>query len=88
MPTQLRDQLLKESHRGMYSGHFSGNRLYNTLVRYWWWPGMYKDAMAFCKKSPEFAIVTGAGRQHRDRSRLFAWISWTYLVLNKATDML
>ena len=36
VPTHLRDQLLKESHRGVYSGHFSGNRLYNTLVRHWW----------------------------------------------------
>jgi len=63
VPSHLREQLLRESHRGIYSGHFSGNRLYNLLVKHWWWPGMYADAMAFCKKCPECAIVTGAGRQ-------------------------
>ena len=26
---------------------------------------MYKDAMAFCKRCPECAVVTGAGPQHR-----------------------
>ena len=26
---------------------------------------MYTDAMAFCKKCPECAVVTGAGRQHK-----------------------
>ena len=65
VPSHLREQLLVQSHRGVYSGHFSGNRLYNTLVRHWWWPGMYADAMALCKKCPECAVVTGAGRQHR-----------------------
>ena len=49
----------------MYSGHFSGNRLYNTLLRHWWWPGMYLVATAYCKKCPECAISTGTSRQHR-----------------------
>ena len=65
VPSHLREQLLVQSHREVYSGHFSGNRLYNTLVRHWWWPGMYADAMALCKKCPECAVVTGAGRQRR-----------------------
>lgn len=65
VPHHLREQLLKESHRGIYSGHFSGNRLYNTLARHWWWPGMYADAMAFCKRCPECAAVTGVGHQCR-----------------------
>ena len=65
VPSHLREQLLRESHRGAYSGHFSGSRLYNTLVRHWWWPGMYANAVTFCKKCPECAVVTGAGRQHR-----------------------
>ena len=65
VPSHLREQLLEENHRGIYSGHFSGNRLYNTLVRHWWWAGMYADAMAFCKRCPECVIATGAGRQHK-----------------------
>ena len=56
---------LEESHSGPLGGHFSGNRLYNALVRHWWWEGMYVDAQKFSKSCPECAIVTGGGRHHQ-----------------------
>ena len=31
VPSHLREQLLNENHRGVFSGHFSGPRLYNML---------------------------------------------------------
>ena len=65
VPSHLREQLLRENHKGTYSGHFSGLKLYSTLVKHWWWKGMYTDALAFCRRCPECAIVTGGGRQHR-----------------------
>ena len=65
VPSHLRERLLNENHRGVFSGHFSGPRLYNMLSRRWWWPGLYSDAMAFCKKCPECSIVAGGGRQNR-----------------------
>lgn len=46
VPSHLRVKVLQENHHGLYSGHFSGNGIYNTLVRHWWWPGMHVDAMA------------------------------------------
>ena len=58
-------QLLEENHRGLYGGHFSGGKLYNALVKRWWWRGMYTDVLAYCKKCPECVVVAGAGRQHR-----------------------
>ena len=61
----LREKLLRENHKGPYGGHFAGQTIYNTLVRNWWWEGMYTDALTFCKCCPECAVVTGAGRQHR-----------------------
>jgi len=30
-------------HSGPLSGHFSGDKLYKTLVHHWWWQGMYTD---------------------------------------------
>ena len=63
VPSHLWEHLLRECHRGIYSGHFSGNRLYNTLAGHWWWPGMYADALETCRNCPECAIVTGGGRQ-------------------------
>ena len=65
VPQHLREKLLEETHRGAYGGHFSGERIYKALVLHWWWDGMYADAIAFCKRCPECAIVTGGGRQCR-----------------------
>ena len=65
VPQHLREQLLRENHKGLYGGHFAGQRVYNTLVRHWWWEQMYADAMIFCKQCPECAIVMGASCQHR-----------------------
>ena len=65
VPRHLRENLLQETHGGVYAGHFSAPKLYKLLLRHWWWHGMYADVLAFCKKCPECAVVTGAGRQHR-----------------------
>ena len=65
VPHHLRKQVLEESHSGPLGGHFSGNRLYNALVRHWWWEGMYVDAQKFSKSCLECAIVTGGGRHHQ-----------------------
>ena len=54
-----------EFHSGVYSGHFAGPKLYNTLSQQWWWAGMYSDVMSYCKRCPECATVTGASRQRR-----------------------
>ena len=63
VPQHLREKLLEETHRGTYGGYFSGERIYKALVLHWWWDGMYADTIAFCKRCPECAIVTGGGRQ-------------------------
>ena len=36
VPRHLRDCLLQENHKGNYSDHFSGPKLYNALARHWW----------------------------------------------------
>ena len=56
---------MKEVHGGPFSGHFSGNRLYNVLARVWWWEGMYKDAVSHSKSCPDCAIAVGGGRPGR-----------------------
>ena len=65
VPTQLQEKILHESHGGVMAGHFSGNRLHNTLARHWWWETMYRDALSFCKNCAECAVVSGTGRKHR-----------------------
>ena len=34
VPKHLRKQIMEENHSGPMTGHFSGNRLYNVLVRH------------------------------------------------------
>ena len=65
VPGHLRERVMKEVHSGPFSGHFSGNRLYNVLARVWWWEGMYKDAVSHSKSCPDCAIAVGGGRPGR-----------------------
>ena len=62
VPHHLRNKIMEETHNGVFAGHFSGQRLYNTLARVWLWDGMYCDTMRQVKKCPNCAIVTGGGR--------------------------
>ena len=50
VPQHLRERLLQKTHGGRHGGHFSNRKLYNTLLRHWWWPGMHADVVAFCKR--------------------------------------
>ena len=65
VPTHLRPEILRKTHAGKYSGHFSGRRLYSTLMSVWWWPGMYTDAEKCARACPECMIATGTGRRNR-----------------------
>ncbi len=65
VPIQLRQQVLKDVHSGSYGGHFSGQRLYNTLATKWWWEWMLSDAKKYAASCPECAIVAGNGRTTR-----------------------
>ena len=65
VPKQLRKQIMEENHSGPMAGHFSGNRMYNVLVRHWWWQGMYTDTLQHCKNCPQCAVVTGSGRRNK-----------------------
>ena len=62
IPEHLKRKLLDVTHRGQMGGHFSGQRLYNTLSKHWWWEGMYSDAMRFVQNCPECLIMKGSGR--------------------------
>ena len=63
VPTQLREQLIQEHHRGNMGGHFAANKLYRMLASHWWWEGMYVDVHNTVKSCPECAIVSGGGRK-------------------------
>ena len=61
VPQQLRKQILANAHSSRFAGHFSGRRLYDSLLRHWWWRGMFQDATAFARSCPECAVATGSG---------------------------
>ena len=52
VPKQFRKQTLEEVHSDLFGGHFSGQRVYNTLMLDWWWEVMFSDAIKFTKACP------------------------------------
>ena len=65
VPTHLQETILRETHAGNMAGHFSGNRLFTTLSRHWWWETLYCDCVKFCKNCAECVVVSGSGRVQR-----------------------
>ena len=65
VPSHLQREILDNTHSGRLGRHFSGNRLYNSLVTHWWWEGMYADAVQYAKSCPECALATGTSRALR-----------------------
>jgi len=45
VPQSLRSHIMTENHSGPCAGHFAGNKLYNMLIKHWYWRGMYEDVM-------------------------------------------
>ena len=65
VPHHLRQQILEQAHGGRMAGHFAVKRTYQSLVKVWWWEGMYTDVKAYCSNCPQCAIVSGTGRAIR-----------------------
>ena len=65
MPHPLRSQIMEENHSSPMAGHFSGKKLYKSLVIHWWWQGMYSDVITHCMSCPQCAIVNAAGRVNK-----------------------
>ena len=62
VPKSLRNLVMAENHSGPCAGYFPGNKLYNMLVRHWYWKGMYEDTMNYCHNCPQCVFVSGSGR--------------------------
>lgn len=65
VPAHLQEKILRDTHSGKMAGHFSGNRLFTTLSRHWWWETLYRDCVAFCKNCAVCVVVSGSGRIQR-----------------------
>ena len=63
VPKSMQQRILEETHSGPFAAHFSGQRMFNTLVTSWWWEHMFEDAVRVAKSCPECAITTGTGRR-------------------------
>ena len=45
----LRSRIILEYHNGVLGGHQGRDKTYHRIERDWWWPGMYKDVVVWCK---------------------------------------
>ena len=65
VPKQLRRLILEEAHSSRFAGHFSGQRLYASLLLHWWWRGMSQDVVNFTRSCPDCAVAMGTGRRSK-----------------------
>jgi len=45
----LRNRILVEYHNGKLGGHRGREATYDRLEKDFWWPGMYRDVVAWCR---------------------------------------
>lgn len=62
VPKELRKPLLEEAHSGRFAGHFFEKRIYETLRKQVWWPGMRADTRRHCRSCLVCASRKGTGR--------------------------
>ena len=62
VPNHLKITVMENNHGGPFGGHFAGNRLFKMLARNWWWDGMYKDCIQYCRSCPDCTFVSGGGK--------------------------
>ena len=48
-PTADRERLFKEAHEGPFSGHLREAKIHGQLSRHYWWPGMRRDIVTWCR---------------------------------------
>ena len=75
VPSHLQTATVEDDHKGAFSGHFSGKRVYNVLVRSWWWPKMYAEEARLQQriyKQPKSS--TGPIMTNTRRSTLQSWL--------------
>ena len=62
----LRDRLILDYHNSVLGGHLGRDKTQERLERDWWWPGMYKDVVVWCKHCLSC-------QKENTRSSLSAW---------------
>ena len=65
VPKHIHKRVIEENHRGKFGGHFSGDRVFKSLISNWWWEGTYKDIYVYVKNCPECTVVCGGGKVQR-----------------------
>jgi len=58
----LRNQIMEENYSDPMAGHFSGEKLYKSLVTQ---QGMYSNVMSFCMSCLQCAIVNAVSRVNK-----------------------
>jgi hypothetical protein len=60
---ELKDKILREAHKSMFSTHLAGNKMYHDLMATYWWYGMKGDATEY------FALCDTCQRVKADHQR-------------------
>ena len=63
VPKVLQQQLMKETHVGVFSGHFAARGMYRKLATQYWWKGMYTDIYHQCHSCLTCVSFNGGARR-------------------------
>ena len=50
VPPSMKSAIIKEAHIGFFGAHLGPKKLYQKLVKKYYWRGMYRDSFDFCDK--------------------------------------
>ena len=59
VPTDLRNEILRENHEAVFAGHFALKKMLSKLSQYYYWPGMRADVQKVCENCVVCASTQG-----------------------------
>jgi len=55
LPVKYRCDIIKEAHGGKLSGHLQDAKVFGQISRTYWWPGMRKEVIKYCRSCEKCA---------------------------------
>jgi len=71
IPEALKQRLLRYQHQSVLAGHPGSRRMYDTLLRYVYWPTMVVDVYKLVEQCPACAKTRLSERRHTSTMKLF-----------------
>lgn len=75
VPTELREEVMRENHEAVFAGHFAPKKMFSRLSQYYYWPGMQADVQKVCANCVLCASTQGQDLQRKPHSIAYQLVS-------------